>query len=95
VGVAADEQRTGRALRRAVLDDRLGGRQDVRFVERRVQARTTVPGRAERHLLGDVLRIGLHGIVGRHDLRDVDEILGLRRLPGAGVGRHGLDSALL
>ena len=56
VGVAADEQRAGGALRGAVLDDRLRGRQDVGLVERAVQARPAVPRRAERHLLIDVVR---------------------------------------
>ena len=38
MGIPADEQRSGGALRRAVLDDRLGGRQDVRLVERAVES---------------------------------------------------------
>ena len=37
VGVAADEQRAADALRRAVLDDRLGDRRDVGLVERAVE----------------------------------------------------------
>ena len=59
VGVAADEQRPGGALRGPVLDDGLRGRQDVRLVERGVQARPAVPRRAERHLLVDVVGVGL------------------------------------
>ena len=89
MGVAADEQRAGGALRRPVLDDRLGGRQDVRLVERGVQARAAVPRRAERHLLVDVVRVGLDGVVGGDHLGHIDEVFGLRRLTGAGIGGHG------
>ncbi len=89
MGVAADEQRPGGALCRPVLDDGLRGGQDVRLVERRVQARPAVPGRAERHLLGDVVGVGLFGVVRRHHMRDIDKVFGLRPLPGAWVGSHG------
>ena len=80
VGVAADEQRARGALRRPVLDDGLRGGQDVRLVERRIQARPAVPGRTERHLLIDVVRVGFDGVVGRHHLGHIDEVFGLRRL---------------
>ena len=56
VGVAADEQRAGGALRRAVLHDGLRGGQDVRLVERPVESssrdaptcRTPPAGRCRR-----------------------------------------------
>ena len=89
VGVTADEQRAGGALRGPVLGDGLRGGQDVRFVEGAVQAGTAVPGRAERDLLSDVVRIRLDGVIRRHQMGQVDEIVGLRRLPGAGIGSHG------
>ena len=94
VRVAADEQRAGGALRGAVLDDRLGGRQDVVLVERAVQARAPVPRRAERHLLVDVVGIGQHGVVVGDEVGQVDQVFGLRRLPGTRIGCHGTDSAL-
>ena len=89
MGVAADEQRTGGALRGPVLDDRLRGGQDVRLVERRIQAGPPMPRRPERHLLVDVLRVGHDAVVGGDHLGHVDEVFGLRRLSGAGIGRHG------
>ena len=58
MGVAADEQRPGGALRGAVFDDGLGDRQDVGFVECPVKRRAAVTRRAERHLLGDVVGVG-------------------------------------
>ena len=72
-----------RALHRPVLDDRLGGGQDVELVERGLQARSAVSGRAERDPLVDVLRVGLVGVVGRDQLGDVDEVAVLGRLSGA------------
>ena len=89
MGVAADEQRPGGALCGPVLDDGLRGGQDMRFVERRVQARPAMPGRAERHLLGHIVGVGLFGVVRRHHMRDIDKVFGLRPLPGAWVGSHG------
>ena len=93
MGVAADEQRPRGALRRPVLDDGLGGGQDVRLVERRVQTRPPMPGGAEHHLLVDVVRVGFDAVVRRDHLGHIDEILGLSRLTGSGVGRHALESA--
>ena len=93
VGITSDEQRTGCSLRRPVLDDGLRGGQDVRLVERRVEARPAMPGRAEHHLLVDVLRVGLDGVVRGDHLGHIDEVFGLRRLTGAGVGGHGPDCA--
>ena len=93
MGVAADEQRASGALRVPVLDDGLRRREDVRLVERRVEAGATMPRRAERHLLIDVVGVGFDGVVRRHHLSHIDEVFGLRRLTGAGVGRHDPDSA--
>ena len=95
MGVASYEQRARCPLIRPVFDDGLRGRQDVGLVERRVQAGPAVPGGAERHLLVNVLRIGLDGVVRGDHLGHVDEIFGLRRLTGAGVGGHDPDSAPL
>ena len=93
VGVAPDEQRPGGALGGSVLDDGLRGREDVGLVERRVEAGAAMPGRAEGHLLVDVVRVGRDGVVGGHHLCHIDEVFGLCRLPGPGVRSHVPDSA--
>ena len=93
VGVAADEQRAGGPLRGAVLDDRLRGGQDVGLVERRVEAGTPMPGRSEGDLLIDVVGVGHHRVIGGDHVGHVDEVVWLRQLSGAGIGRHGIDSA--
>ena len=89
MGVPADEQRPGGSLGGAILGDRLRGGQDVRLVEGSVEAGAAVPGGAERHLLGDVVGIGGHRVVRGDQVGHVDEVFGLRRLTGAGIGRHG------
>ena len=88
VGVLADVQRTGDALSGAVLHDGLGRGRDVGVVERGVQTRTTVTRGAEDDLLIRILRIGDEVVVGADDGVDIDEVFGLGRLSGAGVG-HG------
>ena len=88
MGVAADEQRAGGPLRGAVLDDRLRGGQDVGLVERRVEAGTPMPGRPEGDLLIDVVGVGHHRVIGGDHLGHVDEVVWLRHLSGAGIGRH-------
>ena len=88
MGVLGDEQRTVGALHRPVLHDRLGGGQDVELVERGLQARAAVPGRAERDPLVDVVGVGLLGVVQGDQLRDVDEVTVLGRESGALMG-HG------
>ena len=90
MGVAADEQRAVEALLAPVLADRLRRGQDVRLVERRLQARPAVPRGAEGHLLVDVLRVGLPRVVRRHEGGDVDEVRGLGELSGTGRV-HGAD----
>ena len=74
--VAADEQRSRGALRGAVFDDGLGDRQDVGFVEGAVQRRTTVTRRTERHLLSDIVRVGLNRVVGSDQVWQIDEVFG-------------------
>jgi hypothetical protein len=93
VRISADEQRSGGAVRGAVFDDGLGDGQDVGFVECAVQRRAAVPRRSERHLLGDVLGIRLYRVVGRDQMRQIDEVFGLSRLTGSWVGHHVFDCA--
>ena len=77
MGVTADEHRAGGAVRGAVLDDRLGDRQDVRLVERAVQRRATMTRRPERHLLGDVVGVGFDRVIRGDQVGQVDEVFGL------------------
>ena len=86
VCVTANEQRPGGAVRAAILDDRLGDREDVGLVERCVERRTAMARRAERHLLGDVVGIGFQRVVGRYQMGQIDEVFGQGRLAGARVG---------
>ena len=83
VRVPAEEQRSVVTLRGAVLADGLGGGQDVRLVERRVEARAAMAGGAERDLLARILGIGSDREVGRHEVTDVDQVLRAGRLARA------------
>ncbi len=89
VGVPADQQRTGGALRGAILTDRLGDREDVRLVERPVEAGATVPGGAERDALVRVGEVRAPVGVRLHHGVEVDEVVGAGGLTGAGV--HACD----
>ena len=89
VRVTADEQRPGGAVSGAVLDDGLGDRQDVGLVECSVERRPAVTRCTEHHLLSDVAGIRLNRVVGRHQMGQIDEVFGLGRLTGTGVGHHG------
>jgi len=97
VRVGTQEQRPVDPVRGAVLADRLGRRKDVVLVEARRERRPAMAAGAERHPLARILRIGVHGEVGRHQLRDVDEVGG-----GGGlsctlithVADHGTDPRL-
>ena len=69
-----EEQRTADALGLAVVDDRLGGREDVVLVEAGAQRRSAVAAGAERDaLLGDG-GIRLSVVVGGDQLVDVDQV---------------------
>ena len=81
--VGPQVQRPVDALGRPVLADRLGGGDDVVLVERRRQRGPAVPGGAERHPLGGLAGVGMHGVVGGDQLGHVHEILSGSGLPGA------------
>ena len=85
MGVLADIERTGDALARAVLHDRLRGGRDMGVVEGRVEAGTAVPRRTEHHLLVRVGRVGNEVVVRVQHRVDVDQVLGKRLLSCAGV----------
>ena len=87
--VASDEQRPVEAAPAPVVDDGLGGGQDVVLVEGGPQARAAMSGRAEGDLLVDVVGVGLLGVVERDEVGDVDEVGRLGRLSGAVVGHGG------
>ena len=74
VRVAAEEQRAADALRVAVVDDRLRGREDVVLVEARAQRRSAVAARAERDALLRDGGIRLAVVVGVDQLVDVDQV---------------------
>ena len=75
MGVAANEQRTGYLLRRAVLDDSLGDGQDMGFVECAVQTGAPMARSAERHLLGGVGDVRADVEVGPSKRFQVNELL--------------------
>ena len=81
VGVAADEQRAGVALRGPVAADGLGRGQDVRLVERGPERRAAVAGGAERDPLGGIGRVGADVVVRARR--------GRRRRRGPSGGRAG------
>ena len=74
VGVLADVQRTGDGLAGAVLDDGLGGRGDVKFVEGAVEGGASMSGGAEDHLLIGILRVRDDVVVCRKERVHVDEV---------------------
>src|SRR3954453_4659175 len=90
MGGPADERRGVLAMLGAVLADGLGGGEDVRLVEGRVEAGAAVTGGPEDHLLGGLGRIRLDRVVGGDEPGDVHQVAGLGGLSCAGVA-HGPD----
>ena len=93
VGVLADVERPVDAAAAAVLADRLGGREDVRLVERPAQRGAAVAARAERDELVRVVGVGPARVVLALEPRDVDQHLRRRRLPREGRDGHGSPAA--
>src|SRR5690606_19061120 len=91
VRVAAEEERSGDALAATVVDDGLGGRDDVLLVEARRERGSAVPAGAEGDALGRHGRVGDPVVVGGDQLVDIDEIVFLRG--EASSARHALQSA--
>ena len=71
--VDAEEQRTVDRLRAPVIADGLRRGQDVQLVERRLQRRTAMPGRAESHALIANGRVGPLRVIRGHEARHVDQ----------------------
>ena len=88
VRVATDEQRPVRALTGAIPADRLGHRDDVRFVEGAVERRTTMAGRPERDALGRVGRVRPDVVVRADEPIQVDQDGGVGRQSGPLAVRH-------
>jgi hypothetical protein len=86
VGVTAEEERAVDALLGAVPADGCGDRDDVVLVERPLQRRAAVPGRAERDALRRIGRVGTLVVVRAEQRIHVDEDRRIRQLPG--YGRH-------
>ncbi len=96
VGVHGEEERAGVALAGAVLDDGLGDGEDVVLVEGGVEGGAAVAAGAEADFLVGVAGVGVQGVVGGQEAREVDEgveageFAGL--VGGAGLGWCGLDA---
>ncbi len=88
VGVAADEEGPVEPLGGPVFADGLRCREDMVLVERRVETRAAVPGRAEDHLLVGVLGVRVLVVIGGDELVDVDEVAVLGGLSCARVGHQ-------
>ena len=80
VRVNAEKQWAGNALLCAIQANRLGDREDVPFVERQLERRTSMAGRAKRHPLFRHRGVGNVGIVRREEPRHIDEDSRWRRL---------------
>lgn len=85
VRITADKQRSDPVfwLLIAVINDGLGGCQDVVLVESAVQRGATVSGGAESDLLIRVVHVRLAGEICGDQFRNIDEIFWLGELPGA------------
>ena len=88
VGVHAGEERPGRPLALAVLADGLADRQDVILVEAVAQRRAAVPRCAEGDGVRRLSRVGMIGVVGGDEPRDVDQQVARGGLAGKGMDGH-------
>jgi hypothetical protein len=89
MGVDAEIERTGDAVGRAHLADRLRRGEDVRFVERPSEGGAAVSRGPEGHALSGIRRIGRERVVGGHEPSDVDQDLRRCLLPCELAPRHG------
>ena len=77
VGVLRHVKGAGDALAGAVFHDRLRDGDDVGFIEGRLQARSPVPGGAERHPLARVREVRRNVVVRIQKRSEVNKVLGL------------------
>ena len=73
VCVGTEEQRAVDAVGLAVQADRLTDGQHVPFVEAQFEGAAAVPGGTEGNTLGRHRRVGLTGVIGRHQTRKIDQ----------------------
>ena len=74
VGVPADEEGAGDALKRAIFHDGLGDGRNVGFIEGRVERRATVARSAEGDLLGGICDIRNQRVIRGHQFVHIDEV---------------------
>ncbi len=82
-------QRPGDALRLPLLGNGLADGENVVLIERVFERRAAMAGRAERDSLRRLLRIGLLRVVGRNQLRDIDQKFARRGFSGQWRRWHG------
>ena len=88
MGILTHEQRPGDLLARAVLADRLGDRQNMRFVQTRGQRTAAMAAGAEANQLRRVVDVRLTLVIGLLQCRHVDQYIDRRRLAGKWMNRH-------
>jgi hypothetical protein len=71
--ILAQEQRPRDPGLAAIFYESLAHRQDVRFIETTFRGAAPVARSAKRNLLRGFLRVGLFGVIGRDEARDVGE----------------------
>jgi hypothetical protein len=83
VSILRKKEWAGGALLRAVLDDSLGNGEDVRVVEAGVERRSAMARGAEADTLRKDLRIGVVGVKGGDEARQIDELVGRGEMAGS------------
>ncbi len=88
MGVHAEIERTGDALRSSVVADRLGNRQNVRFVEAAFEGRAAMTGRTEGNPLLAHGGVRLLSVVRRNQSGNVDQDRGRGRFARQRIQAH-------
>ena len=88
VSVHSQEERPVNLLQLAVVANRLSDCEDVPLIERPVEGRAAMTGRAEDDALARVARIGPQRVVGRDEFRNIHQDGGISRLSGGGIHFH-------
>ena len=76
VGVATNEKRTIEALVGSVVDNRLGDRNDVCFIELAIECATAVSGGTKRHPLIGACGIRFNVVIRRNQRINIGEVFG-------------------
>ena len=72
----------------AVVANRLSNGENVPLVERPVEGRSAMAGRTEDNPLPRVARVGLQGVIGRDEFRNIHQDRGISRLSGGRTNFH-------